>query len=1080
MLKLHFQKDPLLGLDYCLRNLADFVRSDISQRAFLLVPEEAKADTERRYMEVFDERGLMLAEVLSFKRLAYRIFSEIGGLAVERLSPNAKALLLTRILQSKKEAYPFLGRLAGKADYAHELSNILGDFARYAIPVETLREIANKGETAMTRAKLADFARLQEDFQALKQAGSYYDGDEDLARLAKLMREQKDHPRLAFLREAKIWVAGFTLLRAFTPQELRLLQVLSEMVEELTVVIAAPDTQSTEKSAYYFAQKSAAALRYYCPGYRVEKPGQDQTEVKREIYLWRSQDSLQELEAAAGEIKLLLKSGFYRRRDIAVALCREQDLDRLSAVFKEYKLDPFIAEAGEIRESPLFNYISQLFSLSTAQARPDNLISLAQTGLLPLRTVDLDEFENFLLASPMRYLSDFSRDYIYRQSGGEKAKEFFQKYLALHLEFAKKLSNIKKAGDKARALIDFLQVESGVREQLAERIQEAEMGGESERALLMANSWEALISTLEESEHYIYDTEPDSGEFADLILSALDGLNPQGIPLGLDRIRVASPQQLLLYPAKVLFILGATVDSFPPPAPAEGLLQNFEREFIEQESQQAMPNYRRDSVISGKALEHYLSLRGSEKFYLSCPSPIDEDRSLLQVEWEDKKIYPQQIFLNKDLPDQRWLSPRMARRNLAASSRKDAWNAAWSSALTAWQMPLKEEPVDELSPRIYLPADLSKAAMDELRHISVSRLQTYNDCPYRYFAANLLAARERVLYQPKPDKQGSFLHALFEQANRGLIMDLANKNKEEQAKVIETWQVKIRSSYLKDIYRSLSEREEFRAYADPRIKESDGRRLLRSVEEGLLAESLDLTVDGFLPQFLEYSFPQFKVSDFAKDKILSLRYRAGAQERLIPLKGIIDRIDINSLGEARLIDYKSSNKVLLAEDLLLGKQLQLPLYAKAWTLADVARPAVEINLEGVEMTARTVIKKVSDIEDKPSHKRRSGFSQEEGLALLSNYCLAYGEKILAEMGSGNISPSPLSTDGKKYPCEYCNYKSLCHYDERLKDQRGRQVNLDLNNKRNLGDRLAEYLELYQKSGKLGQELDDLKVAQAGN
>lgn len=1080
MLKFHFQKDPLLGLDFCLQSLADFVRSDIEKRAFLLVPEEAKADTERRYMEVFDERGLMLAEVLSFKRLSYRIFSEIGGLAVERLSRNAKALLLTRILQSKKEEFPFLARLAGKADYAHELSNILGDFDRYAIPVEILREIANKGETAMTRAKLADFARLQEAFQSLKEEEALYDGDEDLDRLSKLLRDQKNHPRLAFLRETKIWVAGFTLLRAFTPQELRLLQVLSEIVEELTVVIAAPEMQSAETGAYYFAQKSAASLARYCPKYEVEIAEQKQPEKGREIYLWRSQDSLQELEAAAGEIKLLLKSGAYRRREIAIALCREQDLDRLSAVFKDYKLDPFIAEAGEIKESPLFTYITQLFSLSTSQGRPDNLISLAQTGLLPLKTRDLDEFENFLLASPIRYLNDLDGEYIYRQSGGDKAKEFYKQYLALHLNFARKLSGIKKAGAKARALIDFLQGESAVREHLAERIDEAEKSGESERALLLANSWESLISSLEECERYIADAEPDSGEFADLIISALSGLNPQGIPLGIDRVRVASPQQVLLYPAKVLFVLGATVNSFPPPAPPEGLLQNFEREFIEQESQKPMPNYRRDSVISGKALEHYLWQRGSEKFYLSCPSPIDEDRSLLQVELEEKKVNPQQIFLDKDLPDQRWLCPQKARRNLAASSSKESWHAAWSSALSLWKTTIKQELVDELVPRIYLPADLSKAAMDELRHISVSRLQTYNDCPYRYFASNLLLAQERVLYQPKPDKQGSFLHAIFEQANRSLIDDLKNKNREEQAKVIEAWQAKIRSSYVKDIYRSLSEQEEYRVYADPLILESDGRRLLRSVEEGLLAESEDLSVDGFLPQFLEYSFPQYKVSDLPSGKMLSLRYKSGGQERAIPLKGIIDRIDLNSLGEARLIDYKSSRNKLRAEELLLGKQLQLPLYAKAWSLLEEARPAVEINLEGIEMQPRKVITTLGDLEKSNKVNRRHGLSQADGLDLLSNYCLDYGEKILSEMGSGNISPSPLSTDGKKYPCEYCSYKSLCHYDERLTDQRGRQINLHVNKKRKLGERLADYLELYEKSGKVGKDLDDLKVAEIGN
>ena len=49
----------------------------------------------------------------------------------------------------------------------------------------------------------------------------------------------------------------------------------------------------------------------------------------------------------------------------------------------------------------------------------------------------------------------------------------------------------------------------------------------------------------------------------------------------------------------------------------------------------------------------------------------------------------------------------------------------------------------------------------------------------------------------------------------------------------------------------------------------------------------------------------------------------------IHLHGLVDRIDINSRGELRVIDYKSGSSHLSPSDLIDGRRLQLPIYALA-------------------------------------------------------------------------------------------------------------------------------------------------------
>jgi hypothetical protein len=49
----------------------------------------------------------------------------------------------------------------------------------------------------------------------------------------------------------------------------------------------------------------------------------------------------------------------------------------------------------------------------------------------------------------------------------------------------------------------------------------------------------------------------------------------------------------------------------------------------------------------------------------------------------------------------------------------------------------------------------------------------------------------------------------------------------------------------------------------------------------------------------------------------------------IRLHGIVDRVDVNSLGELQVIDYKLGGSHLTPKDLIEGQRLQLPTYAMA-------------------------------------------------------------------------------------------------------------------------------------------------------
>lgn len=1134
MLRIIQIEDPLRGLDFCLKELADFSQTYTDRRAFLLVPEEAKADTERRYMEVFDRRGLMMAEVLSFRRLAHRLASEAGVLNTSRLAKNAKSLLVTRILQEDKETYPFLGRLAGKADYALEIVSVLGEFDRYEISPQALAQAAEEKIPELSKQKIRDLARLQQALIDKKAELGVYDSDEDLTKLINLLESAETYPRLNFLKDSQIWIAGFGSMRAFTAQENSVILSLAKRTQGVNLALTIPSELAGEnamragrfaisslealeaKAAYLYRYEGGLEIRKERPLSRqvdepvepaptsgqvsfedlinskqdppipVDRPAyqvsdSDSYLETRTIELWTSANSREEIAAVAGEIKRLLKSGQYQRRDIGVAICDENDLDRLSRTFREFGIDDFIAEARPLEESPLIRYLQYFFKLAEPFAKIEDLFSLAKTNIA-FACEACDAFENYILKTPARYIYelDLDKTYLYEKNT-DWFRQMYATHFAPHIEASRQIAKLPTAGAKARSLASWLLEGDGTTtvnpaQSLEDLIFHLSQD-ESERALLLAQSWEMLISLLEEIHEYLGDEDLTNQEFEQIILSGLLGQGPQGIPLGLDRVRVARPQQMLLYPSKVLFIIGATSATFPPGAPNEGLLQNKERELIEASSNKTLPNHRRDTVKAGVSLTHYLLRRGSERLYLSCPSTDEEYLSNTQAELAGSKSYVERVFENKDRPDQRWLSPERGRRYLITSEDSDFRSSEqyqlWKEALALEDSPLGQDPLSQVTPHIVLPSDLSLTELDKNQTLSVSRLETYNDCPYQYFVTYNLGLKERELFQPQVQDHGTFLHAMMELAMQDLMDRLTlAKSPEEKSLALNEWKSQLGFSYTSNLYQRMSEDSLFYRYHEPRIKGANGLYLFKSVAEVLNFNSQEFSPNSYLPKRLEWQFP-----DSEGAKALSL-VNAG---RHYTLRGMVDRIDMDSQGRVRLIDYKSSNFQLGARDLLSGKQLQLPLYAKAWQEAYPQFQVEEMTLQGLIMKGREVLLHQGDKLDETVWEEPIK-DETFPIKTLSNYAEAYSQKLLGYISKGIISPRPLALAKPKpenLPCHYCKYKAICHFDERLASDRARQIEIPLRSgKDGFINTLKPFIEAFEADGTLAPDFDIKKQKQA--
>ena len=108
----------------------------------LIVPEQHSHDMERRLCAVAGNQVSLHAEVLSFTRLASRVFSVCGGLAEPTLDAGGRLLLMDVALKSVADQLKFYARPSRKPQFLTQLSATVDECKSAAITPEKLLEVS--------------------------------------------------------------------------------------------------------------------------------------------------------------------------------------------------------------------------------------------------------------------------------------------------------------------------------------------------------------------------------------------------------------------------------------------------------------------------------------------------------------------------------------------------------------------------------------------------------------------------------------------------------------------------------------------------------------------------------------------------------------------------------------------------------------------------------------------------------------------------------------------------------------------------------------------------------------------------
>ena len=121
---------------FILNEIKTLTKNNLSQKIFIIVPEQFSYVTEKRLIESLDTNASINAEVISFKRLANRVFTEVGGLTKTNLTKAGKTMLVEYILEKNKKKLNFIG----KSDDKDLILRTITELKKHSISNKMLEE----------------------------------------------------------------------------------------------------------------------------------------------------------------------------------------------------------------------------------------------------------------------------------------------------------------------------------------------------------------------------------------------------------------------------------------------------------------------------------------------------------------------------------------------------------------------------------------------------------------------------------------------------------------------------------------------------------------------------------------------------------------------------------------------------------------------------------------------------------------------------------------------------------------------------------------------------------------------------
>ncbi len=349
----------------------------------VVVPEQFTMQTQKEIIRLHPRHGVMNIDILSFKRLAYRVFEDLGISLPVVLDDMGKSMVIRKVAGMKRSKLGLYGHHLEQSGFINQLKSQISELYQYGITPDMLSEVMREAGNPLLKQKLEDLELIYSGFRQYIE--EHYITAEEI--LDILCREL---PKWEILRDSVILLDGFT---GFTPVQYRLVELfLLHARKVLCSVTIDPRANAYQEGSiqHLFYMGKHTVCRLDCmakrhgiakepdvicsrrPAWRfVESPDLDFLEQNLYRYygnvwdrpadhvvIYKSRGPAGEASYVCSRIEQLVQEEGLRYRDAAVITGDLASYGReLSHQFDEAGIPYFLDDKKSIMENPLVELI---------------------------------------------------------------------------------------------------------------------------------------------------------------------------------------------------------------------------------------------------------------------------------------------------------------------------------------------------------------------------------------------------------------------------------------------------------------------------------------------------------------------------------------------------------------------------------------------------------------------------------------------------------------------------------------------------------------------------------------------------
>ncbi len=625
------------------------------QQYLILVPEQYTMQTQKEIIALHPRHGLTNVDVLSFNRLAYRVFEDLAVETLTVLDDMGKSMVLRKVAAEKRRELHYYQRHLNQMGFVNQLRSLLSEMYQYGVTPELLLELQGRAKQPILKEKLADFGLVFESFQN-------YIADKFTTAEEVLDLCCRELPRWEKLKNSQIYLDGYT---GFTPVQYRILEICLQSCRRVwaavTVDLSEPIySEGDPADLFYMSRHMICRLIDVASGAgavhepdvilgqqvpvrfrgrpklallerRLMRYGTDrgealsgegsrenertdqgkaseQTAPWEEVLILQAKNPAGEVRTICSQIQCWLRKGL-RYRDMAVITGDLASYGReIRKQFEELGIPYFLDDKKSILSNPLVELIRSALETVRMDFPYESLFRCLKTGLVLegedplLLQQELDRMENYVKALGIRGYKRWSACWERQYRGAEQLnlEELNRMREAVADAFSRLRQGLKEkdgtGASMTAVLLEFLE-QLGFKDKLQRRADRLMDEGFDQLSTEYSQVYELTLELLERLSGLLGDEPMSLKEFSEILDAGFAEIQVGAIPATVDRVVVGDITRTRLDNIKVLYFAGVNEGVVPQRKENRGLLTDEEREFFASQKVELAPSAREAGLM---------------------------------------------------------------------------------------------------------------------------------------------------------------------------------------------------------------------------------------------------------------------------------------------------------------------------------------------------------------------------------------------------------------------------------------------------------------------------------------------------